>query len=160
MPTTRSLALAVLSICLVLGGAVHLFDIASGGMFPYRFAPLPVNVYWTSLAALDLLAAFLLWRRISIGLVLSVAIMLSDVAVNSYVTSSSSLRALRHFSYRRCSWGLYSAVSAFFGRATSIFNIWPVTNANCTCGLTRRSTRTSRVRGRAPAAGRRLASIR
>ena len=62
-------------------------------MFPYRFAPLPVNVYWTSLAALDLLAAFLLWRQISVGLVLTVAIMLSDVAVNSYVTYVLKLAA-------------------------------------------------------------------
>jgi hypothetical protein len=93
MHTSRNVALAILSICLVMGGAVHLFDIASGGIFPYRFAPLPVNVYWTSLAALDLLAAFLLWRQRRLGLALTVTIMLSDVVVNSFVTYVLKLSA-------------------------------------------------------------------
>ena len=93
MHTSRNVALAILSIGLVMGGAVHLYDIASGGIFPYRFAPLPVNVYWTSLAALDLVAAFLLWRQMGLGLMLTVAIMLSDVAVNSYVTYVLKLAA-------------------------------------------------------------------
>jgi len=80
MHTTRTVVLTILTICLVIGGAVHV-------------APLPVNVYWTSLAALDLLAAFLLWRRRRFGLTLTVAIMLSDVAVNSYVTYGLNLAA-------------------------------------------------------------------
>ena len=93
MHTTRTVVLTILTICLVIGGAVHVLDIVRGGVFPYRFAPLPVNVYWTSLAVLDLLAAFLLWRRRRFGLTLTVAIMLSDVAVNSYVTYGLNLAA-------------------------------------------------------------------
>ena len=65
---------------------MHILDIVKGGFFPYLFAPMPINAYWTSLAGLDLLAALSLWRHLRLGLTLTLAIMLSDVMVNSYVT--------------------------------------------------------------------------
>lgn len=43
-----------------------------------------MNVYWTALAVLDPLAAVLLIRARRAGLALALAIMVSDVAVNSY----------------------------------------------------------------------------
>jgi hypothetical protein len=71
-------------ICLLAAGLNHACDIWRGGWLPYRFAPLPMNVYWTSLAVFDPLAAWLLWRRPRAGLSLTLAIITSDVAVNSY----------------------------------------------------------------------------
>lgn len=43
-----------------------------------------MNAYWTSLAALDPLAAALIWLKPRMGFALTLAIMVSDVAVNSY----------------------------------------------------------------------------
>lgn len=43
-----------------------------------------MNVYWTALTALDPLAAVLLILRRPVGLALGAAIIVSDVAINSY----------------------------------------------------------------------------
>ena len=74
----------IYALCLTGAGLNHANDIWQGGWLPYWTAPLALNGYWTSLAVLDLMAAALLlwWPRM--GLVLTVAIMVSDVAVNSY----------------------------------------------------------------------------
>lgn len=42
------------------------------------------GLYWTTLAALDPLAAALIWLKPRIGFATTLAIMISDVAVNSY----------------------------------------------------------------------------
>src|SRR5205814_1995052 len=55
-----------------------------GGWMPYRSAPDAMNGYWTALAVLDPLAAALLLFRPRAGLVLTAAIIASDVVVNSY----------------------------------------------------------------------------
>jgi membrane protein HdeD len=85
MPVAHKFALVVLSVCFAIGGLVHLSDIVRGGMLPYYLAPLPINVYWTSLAVLDLFAVWLLWRHQRLGLAVALAIMVSDVGINSYV---------------------------------------------------------------------------
>lgn len=74
----------IYAICLVGAGFNHARDLWLGGWLPYRHAPTPMNVYWTSLTALDPLAAWLLFRRTRIGLLLTAGIIVSDVAVNSY----------------------------------------------------------------------------
>jgi hypothetical protein len=74
----------IYTICLLGAGMVHACDIWRGGWLPYRAAPLPMNIYWTSLAFFDPLAAGLLWRHRRTGLLLTLAIIVSDVAVNSY----------------------------------------------------------------------------
>ena len=72
------------AICLVGAGLNHAFDIWQGGWLPYDSAPGAMNGYWTALAVLDPLAAVLLLIRPRAGLVLTAAIIASDVVVNSY----------------------------------------------------------------------------
>jgi hypothetical protein len=74
----------VYTSCLTGATWNHARDVWLGGWLPYRFAPLAMNAYWTSLTALDLLAAGMLWLSPRCGLVLTLAIIASDVAVNSY----------------------------------------------------------------------------
>lgn len=76
----------VFSLCLIGGGTTHVIDIISGGIFPYHGVPYAINVFWTSLAILDFAAVVLLWARSNLGLLLTTAIMLVDVAVNSYAS--------------------------------------------------------------------------
>ncbi len=86
MTNSARAILIVFSICLVGGGATHVIDIIRGGLFPYLGMPFPINAFWTSLAILDFTAAILLWKRRNLGVLLTTAIMLADVAVNSYAS--------------------------------------------------------------------------
>ena len=72
------------ALCLLGAGLNHVRDVWQRGWLPYTFAPMPVNVFWTALTFLDVLAAALLLWRPRAGVVLAVTIMLSDVVVNSY----------------------------------------------------------------------------
>ncbi|HEV7694437.1 MAG TPA: hypothetical protein VGO52_26610 [Hyphomonadaceae bacterium] len=47
-------------------------------------APPWMNVYWTSLALFDPLTVILLWTRRRYGVWLGIAVMVTDVAINSY----------------------------------------------------------------------------
>ncbi len=76
--------LIVYAVCLIGAGLNHARDIWHGGWLPYRADPLLMNWYWTSLTALDPLAAALLFLRPRAGLLLTLAIIVSDVAVNSF----------------------------------------------------------------------------
>lgn len=76
----------MLSLCLAAGGSTHVIDITRGGFLPYHGVPLPLNMFWTSLAALDFIAVFLLWKSRNAGVLLTTAIMCADVAVNSYAS--------------------------------------------------------------------------
>ena len=70
-----------------LAGTVsHIIDIWHGGFMPYNSSPLLLNVYWTSLTFFDPLAIFLLFYFPYAGMALAVFIMISDIAVNLYVT--------------------------------------------------------------------------
>jgi peptidoglycan/LPS O-acetylase OafA/YrhL len=68
----------------VIGTSTHLLQLVNRGWVVFAAAPTWMNVYWTSLTFLDPLAAMLLLRARRAGLILAVAIMLSDVAVNSH----------------------------------------------------------------------------
>ena len=74
----------VFAICLIGACAVHMADLLRHGWLPYRFAPRPLNVYWTSLTFFDGLAAFLLLCSMRIGLFLTLVIIASDVAFNLF----------------------------------------------------------------------------
>jgi len=70
-----------------LAGTVsHVLDIWHGGFMPYTSSPLPFNVYWSSLTFFDPLAIILLFYFPYAGMVMAVLIMVSDIAVNLYVT--------------------------------------------------------------------------
>ena len=70
--------------CFLEAAVGHLLDFYQRGWLPYRHAPLPLAIFWSTLAPLDLLAVWWLLRRPRAGLVLGTLIMVSDVAVNSY----------------------------------------------------------------------------
>lgn len=73
----------VLCLCLLIGGATHIFDNLYYGFLPYKFVPQWINIYWTALAVVDIVAVYLLIKYRNAGLLLTLAIMFSDVAINS-----------------------------------------------------------------------------
>ena len=81
---TRSV-LAIYIACFAVATAFHALDLIRWGWLPYRFAPLPLNAFWTILVILDpaVIALLLLGKRRS-ALLLSCGIMIADVLVNSY----------------------------------------------------------------------------
>ena len=83
-PPFERLVAILFALCLIAACAVHIIDLLKHGWLPYRFAPLPLNVYWTSLTFLDALAAFLLLCLPQIGLFLAFLIIASDVAINLF----------------------------------------------------------------------------
>jgi hypothetical protein len=84
-PVSVHLLFAVYAACFLGAAFGHARDIWLGGWLPYTYAPLAVNAYWTSLTVLDVLAVVLLYAWPRAGLTLALLIMLSDVAINSYV---------------------------------------------------------------------------
>lgn len=78
------IAKAIWTLGFLIGTTTHTLDLINYGWLPYDFRPLPWNIYWTSLTFLDPLAAFLIWVRERLGIVLGVAIMASNVLVNGY----------------------------------------------------------------------------
>ena len=84
------LLLSVYVICFAIGTFTHAQHIWLYGFLPYRFAPLPTNIFWTALTLLDPLVILLIllrWRRLALALAL--AIMVCDVAINSYAIFGS-----------------------------------------------------------------------
>ena len=83
-PRAVKVLFASYALCFLWGTYNHVVDLRHGGFLPYTYAPLPINVYWTSLTLLDPLAALLLFLLPYHGMVLAVLIMVSDIAVNLY----------------------------------------------------------------------------
>jgi len=83
-PKAVKVLFAVYALCFLWGTKNHVVDLWHGGFLPYTYAPLAFNIYWTSLTLLDPLAVFLLFVLPYHGMVLAVAIMVSDIAVNLY----------------------------------------------------------------------------
>ncbi|MFJ5833539.1 hypothetical protein [Streptomyces sp. NPDC093089] len=81
---------AVISACgtaavLLIGGAsAHVTDLLRHGLRPHDWAPGWLNLYWSSLALFDTLAAVLLIRGKRRGTDLACAIMATDLAANWY----------------------------------------------------------------------------
>ena len=92
---TRGLAprlvLAIWIACFLIGTVNHVRALLAHGWLPYDFAPLPFNAFWTALTFVDpLAAALLVWRR-NAGIALGLCVMLSDVAVNSWIAATHGL---------------------------------------------------------------------
>jgi len=81
---------AVQIVVLGYGGVVHVVQLATGGWPPYQWAPTWLAIYFTSLTVLDPLAAALLWARQTIGLYLSIAVLMTDAAANGYAVYGPS----------------------------------------------------------------------
>ena len=86
MRAGRHIVPAIYILALLAGTFTHLRDIAEFGFLPYVNAPLPLNIYWTSLTFLDPLAIALLLRRLRWGVLLTLAIMLTNVPVNFWAS--------------------------------------------------------------------------
>lgn len=81
---TERMAIGVLVAGFAIGTTMHVLTLVDRGWMVNPSAPVWMNGYWTALTFLDPLAAVLLLRSRRAGLVLALAIMLSDVAINSY----------------------------------------------------------------------------
>lgn len=82
-------------VAFAVGIYTHTRDVLAGGWRPALGEPAVLNLYWTSLTALDALAMALLVWRPRAGVWLALAIMLTDVAVNSYAASTVLKDAFR-----------------------------------------------------------------
>ncbi|MEE1752896.1 hypothetical protein [Streptomyces sp. SP18CS02] len=69
---------------LLVGAVAHVTDLLHHGLQAYDWAPRWLNLYWSSLALLDLLAAALLISGKRRGTELVCAIMATDLAANWY----------------------------------------------------------------------------
>ena len=85
-PDVRSRVVIGLYIsCFGAGTYNHARDFLTYGLRPYNSGPPLLEVFWTSLILLDLLAiAMLLSRFKRLGLSLAAAIMIADVTANTY----------------------------------------------------------------------------
>lgn len=80
------LIFAIYILGFAYGTRNHIIDICNDGVLGYTYVALPINIYWTSLTALDPLAIILLIFSPFSGMMLSVCIMATDIAVNVSVT--------------------------------------------------------------------------
>ncbi|MEU0837561.1 hypothetical protein [Streptomyces sp. NPDC005969] len=75
---------AVAAVLLFVGASAHVTDLLSDGLHPYDWAPGWLNLYWSSLALFDALAAVFLIRGKRRGTDLACVIMATDLAANWY----------------------------------------------------------------------------
>ncbi|MFI0226389.1 hypothetical protein [Streptomyces lydicus] len=76
---------AVYVVVLVfVGAASHLADVVRSGLHPYSWAPDWLNLYWSSLALFDSLAALLLVSGRRAGVDLTCVVMATDLMANWY----------------------------------------------------------------------------
>ncbi|MFI0217674.1 hypothetical protein [Streptomyces lydicus] len=77
--------MAVYVVVLVfVGAASHLADVVRSGLHPYSWAPDWLNLYWSSLALFDSLAALLLVSGRRAGVDLTCVVMATDLMANWY----------------------------------------------------------------------------
>ncbi len=74
----------IAAILLFVGTSAHVADLFRHGLHPYDWAPRWLNLYWSSLALFDTLAAVLLIRGRRRGGDLACAIMATDLIANWY----------------------------------------------------------------------------
>jgi hypothetical protein len=88
------IVLGIWVLCFLVGTFTHTRTLLGHGWLPHDWVPLPVNIFWTLLTFADPLAALLLLVRRNAGIVLGLAIMISDVAINTWVASRFGLDGL------------------------------------------------------------------
>ncbi|TOB85137.1 hypothetical protein CGH28_05890 [Vibrio parahaemolyticus] len=74
----------LLCLFMTIGGVVHLYDNIVDGFLPYDFAPRWLNIYWSALGLLDLLAVYLLVKHRRVGVVLMLLILMTNVIFSSH----------------------------------------------------------------------------
>lgn len=76
---------AVYVVVLVfVGAASHIADLVHSGLHPYSWAPDWLNLYWSSLAVFDSLAALLLVSGRKTGVDLTCVVVATDLMANWY----------------------------------------------------------------------------
>ncbi|HEY0043441.1 MAG TPA: hypothetical protein VGB62_02720 [Allosphingosinicella sp.] len=80
-----AIVLVIWVLCFLIGTFTHTRTLLGYGWLPYDWVPMPVNIFWTLLTFADPLAALLLLVRRNAGIVLGLAIMIADVAINTWV---------------------------------------------------------------------------
>lgn len=83
-PTAVKLLFAIYSVCFLAGTYTHTVDLVTHG-FLAAPVPLAIGIYWNVLTLLDPLALVLLWWLPKTGIRLALAIMISDLCVNTGV---------------------------------------------------------------------------
>ena len=84
-PNRSRWALAIYVIGFAIGALSHGRDFMVFGWRPYAWGPLPLEIFWTCLIALDAaVVGLLLSGRRRLGLSVAAAIMTVDVAANTY----------------------------------------------------------------------------
>ncbi|MEU8915309.1 hypothetical protein [Streptomyces nigrescens] len=79
-----ALVLVYVIVMAFVGAASHIADLARSGLYPYGWAPDWLNLYWSSLAVFDSLAALLLISGRQSGVDLTQAIVATDLMANWY----------------------------------------------------------------------------
>ncbi|MFJ1901860.1 hypothetical protein [Streptomyces sp. NPDC088115] len=79
-----ALVCAYVTGLLLVGSVAHITGLLQHGLHPYAWAPGRLNLYWTSLAPLDTLAALLLLRGKRAGVDLACAVTATDLVANWY----------------------------------------------------------------------------
>ncbi|WP_456389789.1 hypothetical protein [Profundibacter sp.] len=75
----------IYALCFAVGALSHAKDFVIYGWRPYIAAPLPFEIFWSSLILFDLaVVAFLLSKHRHIGIFLALFVMLADVSINMY----------------------------------------------------------------------------
>ncbi|WP_163542023.1 hypothetical protein [Occultella kanbiaonis] len=79
---TRRVIQAVWILGFLIGTGTHIADLVGAGTDVYSGFPTGVRLYWTSLTVLDAATLVLIAARRRAGVVLGVAVIVTDVAVN------------------------------------------------------------------------------
>jgi hypothetical protein len=81
----RRVILFFYSVGFLIGTYTHLYNIITRGFLSIsHLVPWYVNLYWDSLTLFDPLAAILIWFKLRDGLLLAIAIMATDLMINTY----------------------------------------------------------------------------
>ncbi len=83
-PQPVRVAAAMIVVVLAYGTVAHVVDLLSSGFNPYSEAPTWLRTYWVALTVADPVAAVLLAWRTRAGVVLAVAVLVSDAAANGW----------------------------------------------------------------------------
>jgi hypothetical protein len=78
----------VWALCLAIGACTHIAGLIKHGWSCGGDIPLASVIFWNSLTILDPLAAALLFLKSRIGVLATIAIMVSDVAHNWWVVAA------------------------------------------------------------------------
>lgn len=85
LPAAQRIMLYLVALGFAFGAATHALGFVHYGWWPYRFGPPLLNVFWNALVVLDAaVVVVIVAGRRAAGLALASAVMIADVAANSY----------------------------------------------------------------------------